>query len=684
MLNRPSSRLIAQMDYYIQPVEPETDFLRIESVEEIKVCDPACGSGHMLTYAFDLLYAIYEEEGYEPSEIPTTILTKNLYGIEIDERAGELAAFALTMKARAKQRRFFNKGVKPNICVLENVSFDESELNEYMDFVGRDLFTAPLQTTLQQFTEAKNFGSLIRPEVTDVDAVLRALETKDVSGQLFLSLNHQKVLQALRQADYLSSKYHVVITNPPYMASKGMNLQLSGWLRKAYPDSYSDLMACFMSRAGGFSLSGGFWGMINLPSWMFLSSFVNMRKRILEEFMLASLLHLGRGIFGSDFGSVAFVFQSRRPNAQGFSVYRRLFDKHVQVRSSEQIRQLFLDKFFGRFTLSQFEFRKIPGNPIAYWISRGMSAVFENGTPLSSLAAIRQGLATADNDRFLRLWPEVSLCRAGFEFADRTAAADSGKMWFAHSKGGEFRKWYGNRDWLVNWQNDGQELREFRPRSVIRSPGFYFAESISWTLISSAKSAFRYEPAGNIIGHKGPGIFAGHECLVQLASLLNSCVSEYVLRILAPTIGFEVGQVAQFPVIECKASGRNLIQIAKNDWDSQETSWDFKSPRVFSVNNQGKPLKSVFYAVRGEWLATTLEVQGLEEENNRIFIEAYGLQDQLTPEVPLNEITLPTTATAATRAKTSSRSCCWPTPCASWSPTRSAACLAATRSISPV
>ncbi|WP_419608508.1 BREX-1 system adenine-specific DNA-methyltransferase PglX, partial [Thiolapillus sp.] len=212
MLNRPDSRLVEQMDYYIKPEQPESDFLRISSPEEIKICDPACGSGHMLTYAFDLLYAIYEEEGYEPAEIPEKILTNNLYGIEIDERAGELAAFALTMKARAKQRRFFRKQVQPNICVLENIQFGEDELKEYMGFIGRDLFTAPLQTTLHQFEEADNFGSLIRPDATDVDEMLKALEGKDVSGQLFLKATHDKVLQALRQADYLTPTHTVSAT----------------------------------------------------------------------------------------------------------------------------------------------------------------------------------------------------------------------------------------------------------------------------------------------------------------------------------------------------------------------------------------------------------------------------------------------------------------------------------------
>ena len=301
LLNRPGSKLIEQMDYYIKPEQAETDFLRISKPEEIKICDPACGSGHMLTYAFDLLYAIYEEEGYEPAEIPEKILTNNLYGIEIDERAGELAAFALTMKARSKQRRFFNKGVKPNICVLENVHFDGNELKDYMDFVGRDLFTAPLQTTLRQFEEADNFGSLIRPDVTDVDGMLRILESKNVSGQLFISMTHQKVLQALRQADYLSPKYHVVIANPPYMGSGGMNERLKKFIGDEYTEAKSDLMTCFMDRCGTLSRKDSMIGMINLPSWLFLGSFEKFRFKLLKNTTIASLIHLGRGMFGADF-----------------------------------------------------------------------------------------------------------------------------------------------------------------------------------------------------------------------------------------------------------------------------------------------------------------------------------------------------------------------------------------------
>jgi hypothetical protein len=366
MLNRPNSPLKKRMEYYIEPRDDftteytentekektsndsvssvcsvvEKDFLVVSSPEEIKICDPACGSGHMLTYAFDLLYAIYEEEGYEPAEIPTMILTHNLYGIEIDERAGELAAFALTMKARAKQRRFFNKEVKPNICVLENVRFDEDELKDYMEFVGRDLFTAPLQSILRQFEEADNFGSLIRPDVTDMDGLLRILEAKDVSGQLFLSMTHQKVLQALRQADYLSPKYHVVIANPPYMGGKGMNGRLAAWVKDNYPKSKSDLFAMFIERNLDLAQKHGVIAMITMQSWMFLSSYEALRSCILNQSTILSMVHLGARAFDSIGGEVvsttAFVLENaHKPHYRG--AYMRLVDGSSEAEKMEML-----------------------------------------------------------------------------------------------------------------------------------------------------------------------------------------------------------------------------------------------------------------------------------------------------------------------------------------------------------
>ena len=315
MLNHPGSSLIGQMDYYIKPEVEEVDFLKIARPEDIKVCDPACGSGHMLTYAFDLLYAIYEEVGTDPSEIPEKILTHNLYGIELDERAGELAAFALTMKARSKQRRFFNKAIKPNICVLEKVAFSTDELDEYITAVGRDLFTLDLRETLKQFEEADNFGSLIRPKLTSVQNVLPILEAKDISSNLFLAATHVKVLQVLRMAGYLSPRYQVVIANPPYMGGKGMNARLGAWAKENYPSSKSDLFAMFIERNLDLAMPAGAVAMITMQSWMFLSSFESLRTRILGQNTIVSMAHLGARAFDSIGGEVvsttAFVLENQ-------------------------------------------------------------------------------------------------------------------------------------------------------------------------------------------------------------------------------------------------------------------------------------------------------------------------------------------------------------------------------------
>ena len=452
ILNRPGSKLIEQMDYYIKPEQSETDFLRIGKPEEIKICDPACGSGHMLTYAFDLLYAFYEEEGYEPAEISEKILTQNLFGLEIDERAGELAAFALTMKARARQRQFFNKGIKPNICVLENVHFDDGELKDYMDFVGSDLFTAPLQTILRQFEEAGNFGSLICPDVTNVDDMIRILELKNVSGHLFLSLTHEKVLQALRQADYLNSKYHVVIANPPYMSSKGMNGRLGAWAKENFPNSKSDLFAMFIERNLGLTKKNGAVAMITMQSWMFLSSFESFREKILSQNTLLSMAHLGARAFDSIGGEVvsttAFVLENAN-KIDYLGAYLRLVDGSNERKKKSAIREAINYANCGWFyRVTTVDFKKIPGSPIAYWVSDAVRSLFDH-LKLSDLSDTRLGMATANNDLFVRKWSEISITNSMLNANNRLEAKFSGRKWFLYQKGGEFRKWYGNLDYLV-------------------------------------------------------------------------------------------------------------------------------------------------------------------------------------------------------------------------------------------
>uniref|UniRef100_B3EKR0 site-specific DNA-methyltransferase (adenine-specific) n=1 Tax=Chlorobium phaeobacteroides (strain BS1) TaxID=331678 RepID=B3EKR0_CHLPB len=647
LLNRPGSKLALQMDYYIKPEQAETDFLRISKPEEIKICDPACGSGHMLTYAFDLLYAIYEEEGYEPAEIPEKILTNNLYGIEIDERAGELAAFALTMKARAKQRRFFNKGVKPNICVLENVHFDEGELKNYMDFVGRDLFTAPLQTTLRQFEEADNFGSLIRPDVTDVDGMLRILESKNVSGQLFISMTHQKVLQALRQADYLSPKYHVVIANPPYMGGKGMNGRLAAWVKDNYPNTKSDLFAMFIERNLDLAQKHGAVAMITMQSWMFLSSYESLRVRILGQSTLLSMAHLGARAFDSIGGEVvsttAFVLEnSNRLDYKGD--YLRLVAGNSEAEKNEAIREAVKNPSCDWFyRASAADFQKIPGSPIAYWASDKLIDSFDH-PKIQDIATLFQGIITGDNEKLVRVWQEICLKRASLQAHSIEEIDCISKYWVPYNKGGTFRKWYGNRELLVNFSEKGRNFT----RGKHQFYSFFFKPCFSWTYISSKSIASRY--FDNFIWdvHGSSAFPEKEEDIYFLMSLIGSYAGYEVLKILNPTISFQVENIAAVPVaplkIEVKhdiiSSTKGLIQLAKRDWDSYETSWDFTSLPLLNPDYHQPTLKGTYQKLRAHWREMTLEMQRLEEENNRIFIEAYGLQDELTPEVPLNEITL--------------------------------------------
>jgi type II restriction/modification system DNA methylase subunit YeeA len=654
MLNRPQSKLIDRMDYCIKPEQAETDFLKVGSPEELKICDPACGSGHMLTYAFDLLYAIYEEEGYEPAEIPEKILTQNLYGTEIDQRAGTLAAFALTMKAREKQRRFFRKPVQPNICVLEPIRFDDGELKDYLDFVGRDLFTAPLRETLHQFREADNFGSLIRPAVTDVGDMLRLLEEKDVEGQLFLHQTHQKVLKVLRQADYLSPKYQVAVANPPYMGGKGMNPRLKTFLADEYKDVKSDLFSAFMIHIPQMVGAGGFVGMMTPFNWMFLSSFEKLRNTILGKYTLANLVRPEfHAFFDSAYVTIcAFTLHLRsNPTYEGsFIDLQKFYGADLQyIKALEAIKNPDCDWFYRA---AADDFKKISGSPIAYWVSNTIREIFDKGQPLKKVGDTRQGMATSDNNRFLRNWQEVNVRSICFAATNRKEAKESQKKWFPYNKGGEFRKWYGNSEYLVDWGNDGKDILGYAASlygsatRTVKSISEYFKPSISWSKISSSNLAMRYYPPGYIFDVAGCSIFSSSDNELKfLLGYANTLMTRSLLASISPTLNFEVGHVASLPVLSFDNSAlidlvNGLVFSAKQDWDSRETSWDFSTSPLLETGFLCNTLEKTWRQISISWRKAVSEMQLIEQENNRIFIEAYGLQDELTPEIPLNEITL--------------------------------------------
>ena len=657
MLNRPNSRLFEQMDYYIKSEQAETDFLRINKPEELKICDPACGSGHLLVYAFDLLYAIYEEEGVDPAGIPEKILTHNLYGIEIDERAGELAAFALTMKARAKQRRFFSKQVAPNICVLENIYFDETEIDEYMDFVGQDIFTLGLKTTLSQFEEADNFGSLIRPEVTDVEGMLEILETKNVSEHLFLSLTHQKVLQVLQQADYLSPKYHVVIANPPYMGGKGMNGRLGVWLKDNYADVKSDLFSAFIVRCCELCTSSGYIGIMSPNVWMYISSHQKLRTFITEHKSLINLVELPlSGFKGATVQICAYnIVNHRAPESNGGFVRLVGFkggDEKMAAYTRDAIKNQHCGWFFRAYSA---DFKTIPSSPIAYWVSETFRNIFLRSKPLSDISPPRLGMTTGDNGRFLRLWHEVSYIKIGFNCINSDFALRSGCKWFPYNKGGEFRLWYGNKDYVVNWENNGKEILEYNtvlygsPTRNVRSIKDYFRESITWSFVSSSSFGVRHSNAGSIFDVGGSSIFPNPSDIKLLTGFLCTKLVFHYLKAMNPSLNFQVGNVADLPVLseqfvfirpKVEEVVDKAITNSKLDWEACETSWDFTSLPLMQSDYRQATLNATYDKLRAHWQEMTLEMQRLEQENNRIFIDAYGLQDELIQEVPLKEITL--------------------------------------------
>ena len=550
MLNRPGSRLSERMDYYIEPQQVETDFIRISKPEEIKICDPACGSGHILVYAFDLLYAIYEEEGYDPAGISEKILTRNLYGIEIDERAGALAAFALTMKALTKQRRFFDKPVQPKICVLQNIRFGENELQDYMDFIGYDLFTSSLQRTLRQFEESIHFGSLIRPEVTDVARSLQTLADRDFPEDLFLRETHNKVRQALRQADYLSPRYHVVIANPPYMGGRGMNGSLRAWLKEHYADVKTDLFSAFIMRNTELALPKGQLGFMSPFVWMFISSYEKLRSYLLKQKTITSLVQLEHsGFAGATVPICTFTIENaHHPDFKGG--YVRLSDFRGADNQAPKTLEAINNPDSGWFYRpSTDDFQKIPGSPIAYWASAKQRQAFEEFPILGSWSPVKVGLQTGNNDQFLRFWHEVSIEKVGFNYQELALTANGEHKWFPYNKGGNFRRWYGNAEFLVNWENDGKAIRNFTDaaghiKSVIRNQGYYLKKGVTWTDISSSYFGVRLTLAGYLFDVKGSSAFPEQSSPEKLTAFLGSCVVCNFLKLMNPTVTFQVGNIA--------------------------------------------------------------------------------------------------------------------------------------------
>lgn len=592
MLNHPDSRLMERaqaenpadrlMEYYIAPDEEHEDFIRVASPEDITFCDPACGSGHILVYAFKMLMAIYEECGYRTRDIPELILTKNLSGMEIDPRAAQIATLALAMCAREHDRRFFSRNVKANICVLHDVEINADALS----------LTSPLRQKpelLDTLAHLGEIGSLFAPTSDDI-AALEADLRESMADDIFAAKANENVEAALSLCKALSLRFDVVVANPPYMGSSSFNPFMSTWMKKNYPDVKSDLFAAFIVRIMGIAKDHGEVGIMSPFVWMFIGSYEKLRNKLIDGKTITSLIQLEySGFAGATVPICTFTYHNS--HIDGYKGgYVRLSDFVGASAQAPKALVAIHNPTCGWFYRADATtFHDIPGSPIAYWASEAIRSAFVNGVPLKAIGQPRQGLATGENARFVRCWWEPSSSASNYSCVSSEMALKSGGKWFPYNKGGDYRKWYGNNDYVVNWEDDGFEIRNYRDRngkqlSRPQNTGCFFHPSITWSKISSGSIAFRFKPSGHVFDVAGTSIFADPEHLIYLQGLVNSSVILTIASMLSPTLNFEVGQIATYPVLDTSLEIKTRIEslvsdcrsLSKLDWDSQETSWDFK------------------------------------------------------------------------------------------------------------
>lgn len=663
----PDDDLRQGWEYYLDEAEQEPQVqaqleeiragYREISPEDIRIIDPCMGSGHILVYAFDVLMQIYSAQGYSERDAAKLIVEKNLWGLDIDRRAYQLAYFAVMMKARQYNRRILTSGIKPNLFVIDDNRALTPEIIEYIAD-GDSKIAADLRSISNDLTNAREYGSIINVQPVDFNGLIERIGIIAESDELNLIAMEnkrivcEKILPLVKQAQTLSQKYDVVCTNPPYMGGSGMSTRLADYVKNNYPDSKSDMSTVFMEKTINMCKTNGYMAMINIPVWMFLSSYEKLREKLFSLNTLSSMVHLGRGVFGSDFGTTSFIFTKHISG--GFKgSYRRLFEKQGAVDSVETKEKWFFEGK-GSFNANQADFSKIPGMPVAYWVSENFIKSFQY-TTIEDFGFAGIGMRTGDNERFLRFWHEVDKNNIiiGCKSAEEQIA--SNKKWVPYNKGGEFRRWYGNNDYVVNWYNNGEEIKE-NTRKVypqlgenlgwkISNEQYYFKRGITWSGVTSSKCSYRAYPTGFIFDSGANGLFVYDErnyCYVL--GCLNNSISLYILSVINPTINTGAGTVRKIPLLfneyyknEIDSLVQQNIDLSKSDWDSFETSWDFKThPLLKPV-----PLISESFAQwSDECEKRFTQLKSNEEELNRIFIDIYGLQDELTPEVEDKDVTV--------------------------------------------
>ncbi len=649
LLNHPNSKLIEHMPYYLKS-ESEKDFIKISSPEEIKILDPACGSGHLLTYAFDLLYLIYEEEGYSQSEIPELILKNNIQGVEICQRAAQLSELALVFKAREKSRSFFNyePQLRPKIIELRNLNLSDSEIINYCKvFKNKNPYERELIELNQQFKTVKDIGSLIKPFIKKetLKIIREYLESEEIELDLFQRETHLKVLLLLHQSEILTSKYQIIIANPPYMGSGGMNNNLSSFLKKEYQDAKYDLMTAFIHLCINHAENNGFCGIVTLDSWMFLTSYKVFRNNLLAKTSINSMIHIGWNCFpeGHTYNrGTAFILEVNSEGREG------KFIDLSNVKATVNKETLFLSRLISKefnYSLNSKDFSSIPEKVLGYWMDEHTRNVYKKSVPLKNIAPARVGIGTGDNDTFTRFWWEIDKSLIGFQ---KTPSSIIKEKWIPYNKGGAYRKWYGNQTHLIKWENDGEEIKNFK-KSVVRNKETYFLPSLSWSKVTSAGFSLRYYPQGFLYDVAGCSIFFRGDKAKEraLLGLINSQIMNSVVKKLSPTINFEVGQMGYFPILpntleieDISNNVERLVAISKDDWDSQEISWNFNGHGLLSLETKNNTLSGSCDSLLAKMKDLVSETQELENKNNKILLKHYGLENNINPDLPIEEITL--------------------------------------------
>lgn len=658
----PNDSLKENWKYYLEEakqeasVQEQLEQIRAEyrnlTPEDIKVIDPCMGSGHILVYCFDVLMQIYESQGYTQRDAAQSILENNLFGLDIDKRAAQLAYFAVMMKARQYDRRFFSRGIQPHVyAIVESNHVDKFTVEYFCN--GDSKLKNTMGTIISELHDAKEYGSILAVTPQDWTALYDHFDeiTEDIHISRETAL--RELFPLVQVAEALAQKYDVVVTNPPYMGSSGMSTKLSDFVKKNYPDSKSDLFAVFIEHCGQMTAQNRYQAMITQHAWMFLSSFEKLRVKLLQKDTV-NMAHLGARAFEEIGGEVVQTtsFVMRKSHLTDYKgIYCRLIEPTTQQGKED----MFLSGE-NRHIAQQSNFSKIPGSPVAYWVSKEFYKAFEDGIILENLAHPKKGLATTDNNRFLRLWHEVSFDNVGIGFNNAKNASNSQRKWFPLNKGGEFRRWYGNKQFLVNWESDGAEMKaaiikRYNGGSYtkeIRSEDKYFQDSITWSALTAGTSSFRYSDYGALFDSAGSSMFPADKWKYILA-ILNTKVSNEILTVINPTLNYGAGSIANIPIIVIEEKKKpieelseNCVQISHCDWDSFEISWDFKRhPLVSNQKTDHCTLIADHYkAWAQECDQRFAKLKANEEELNRIFIDIYGLQDELTPEVEDKDVTV--------------------------------------------